>query len=177
MVAVGSRVVTQRGLVPIEFVLLGDEVLTHHSRFRRVRGIRADQVEGRFVVLDNLKATDEVTAAQTWSTVPFTLIRSMGPYEAVSAISKEDWAEAEGRSISLAQRPRGVVIATASPQIVLGVSPVSIFGRILFAAALDVKVQRDAFEFHDLKSIVISLLVEEDNSFVCERLALRTSRG
>jgi hypothetical protein len=175
MVAIGCRVVTQRGLIPIEFVLEGEEVLTHKKRFRKVRSIRANIDKGPFIAYGPLKATEDINAARTWDD-SFTPLRSLGAWEAVSAVEADDWAEAERRSLTLDQRPRGMVISSVEPQIVLGVSPETIFGRILFASDLGGKATRDDFEFYEMESIVLDLTVDEDDSFVCERLALRGSR-
>jgi hypothetical protein len=177
MVAVGCRVVTHRGLVPIEFVMPGDSVLTHRARFRIVRDVKCNVAEGTFACLGKLKITDDTAAARNWDST-FSAPRWLGAYEAVSAVSEEDWNEAERRSVTLDERPRGMVITTTSPQIVLGISPEKLFGRILFASAIDAKVERDQFDFQDLQGVVVVRLeVEEDDSYVCERLAIRPSRG
>ena len=176
MVAVGCRVVTQRGLVPIEYVAVGELVLTHRARFRRVTRVGAAVHNGDCMVLGALTVLKGTWAAQNWAAT-FQRLKNLGPYDGVSAVLESDWSEAERRSVTLEKRPAGMVITTAAPQIVLGLAPAALFGRILFASNLEGRVARDDFKYETVESMVIDLVVEEDNSFVCERLALRTSRA
>lgn len=175
-----ARVVTTGGLRKISEVTPGMEVLTHKSRFRKVTMVHRAAIEGDVFVWGALAASLPTNILRM-SYIPeqenWTDFRGYGSSVCLSVpgIQESDWAEAITRA-PLAEIPRGVAINAPQAAVVLGVMPTAMFGRILFAARSDTTIEADFVKqalagptmFYDLR-------VEEDNSYVAERVCFRWS--
>lgn len=184
MVAAGARLVTSRGLVPVEEVLTGDEVLTHRASFAKVMTVLWDVVTdepmyrlGRGPLCAASTRAYAVQGGWFQSETNYWPVVSEVVEDQklrVHTITAAEWANSDwySRRKDMA-KARGVTINASPGAVVLGVSPSHIFGSILFASRLEgreyLDVTRERFTGR-----VYSILVEgPDGSFVADRTCLR----
>lgn len=173
MLTGSCRVVTSSGLRRIAEITPGIEVLTHESRFRRVALVQRGVHTGPIVRVGKLVAVPTLTRVRVydrWELAADHLNTTM----TIRGVTADEWAASEAR-VPLGTVARGVAFSTgAKGGVVMGVSPTALLGAILFSARSDayemVHFEADSIGHGEM---VFSLRVEEDDSFVAERVCVR----
>jgi hypothetical protein len=177
MVAEGSRVVTVRGLLPIERITIGELVLTHERRFMPVISTTRRVYEGRITRLYNpaLPAQPPLIALPEsrirYTSVSWAAAETLnGNFATILGLHRDDWdrlvATAPEARIANA---RGTIIQTPKGPLVMGIAPDSWLGRIMFAAD-SWHYQPARFEAGLWAGETYGILTDIDASYVVEGL-------
>jgi hypothetical protein len=135
LVALGSQVMTTRGIVPVEHIMRGDMVLTSNSRFRPVSRMIASQYEGELVVIDQLALLPTANLFGLHFQIE---AESLHPYGSLIGVDLAEWEDGVDRCArGLKMRGRGMMIEANQGAIVLGISPLAILGSALLAMRAD----------------------------------------
>lgn len=162
-----TRVVTPRGLVRIDQLCNGEHVLSGDAKFHKLRTRpHVSYVDTPIVRAGSLGITFAGRLMQ--ASRYFYEVARMSKLSRVVGVSPADWE----RAINVTPRAElmavGMVIDRGSFHIALGVSPVAILGRVLFASTANSE-ESPVTSLIEYRGHVWDLTVEDSNSYVAER--------
>jgi len=178
IVAFGARVVTTRGIIPVEEAMVNDEVLTSCSRFRRVLAVPTGWHDGEAHYLDGLIVTPRARLIGGFPR------RSLSPnqiaqMDTVLGVKQDEWDDALRRSEARRRRgggARAFAINVAQGAIVMGIMPAAHMAEIFFAARADSSIPLADLRTVDYRGPTASVLLRDPDgteSAVYERFVVQ----